>query len=164
MHHAGHVLSSTHTSVKSMKFRPAWKREDEGRRGIRVWIQLSCFLFCTRVEKGSAVTQRRFCLTTETLLWENCTKPVLKSPRVGTEGEAEELLKTFISKPKLMNIHFTHTHTRRLKPKTAALKTGPCRSLLGLNLVCLQSCSSPFPSAPSLHFKYPLDLSVFTKI
>ena len=36
-------------------------------------------------------------------------------------------------------------HTRTLKTKTAGLKMGPCHSLLGVNLLCPQSCFSSFP-------------------
>lgn len=51
-----------------------------------------------------------------------------------------------------------HTHTQtctRIQTQTQnhSTKTGPCLTLLGLHLVCLQSCSFPLPSAPSLCFQ-----------
>ena len=130
-----------------------------------------------RQEERSAARQGWFWtdrLTTETLQ-ERSTKPVEKSPRITVERDRRSRWKpsyqvlnswinmwpcevngghlahtqapSFITRQWSLFLDCLHTHT--LKTKTAGLKMGPCHSLLGVNLLCPQSCSplshcSPF--------------------
>lgn len=53
---------------------------------------------------------------------------------------------SFITRQWSLFLDCLHTHT--LKTKTAGLKMGPCHSLLGVNLLCPQSCFSLSHSSP----------------
>lgn len=126
---------------------------------IHIFLWLCSFSgLLTKKEKPKKNPQRWFrtdCLTTETLLRENAVKPVEKSPCV---LEEKDKCGRSCWKPSYQNLNWsiimwhnlTHSHTKtmvcfpglhtRSKPETTGQKTGPCHSLLGVNLLCPQSC------------------------